>query len=263
MTSPAPLPDLHLLIEVTEGGDCMGHVPALPGLCFRAESPEQLLRNSVGEVVRYAGWLRAESLADISPHAEALIGCIEARRLSDLRVVETERRAGSPVWISGNPAVLFDADREPLPDAAVRANLRFARHVVKRMQVLMAGLTPTELARESAAGRRSPDQTLAHIGDCVWWYCSRLDDSLPEPRQVAGEDPTSRIERLLDSALEQLLRVPFTNRAEVYVPRRFSSADAHEPWTHAKTCRRQAEHVWEHLQGVARARQQADGLEAR
>ena len=62
-----------------------------------------------------------------------------------------------------------------------------------------------------------------------------------------------RIERLLEAARECLLTVPLESRTIVHVPTRFLTKDPHEAWTHAKVCRREAEHMWEHLQTLPQA----------
>ena len=49
-------------------------------------------------------------------------------------------------------------------------------------------------------------------------------------------------------------------RATFHVPTRFPTEDPQECWTHTKVCRRQAEHVWEHLPGLKMA---SNGLGAR
>ncbi|HEY5271218.1 MAG TPA: hypothetical protein VII97_12855 [Anaerolineales bacterium] len=169
-----------------------------------------------------------------------------------VRVVETERRDGSPLWISGNPAVLFDYDRHPLDNTAVTAHLRFARQVMKRIRVMVAVMSPDQREHKPAVQYRSVDETLTHIGNCVWWYCARIDDELPEPDERAEETPMVRIERLLEAAGEYLLAVPLQARTTVHVPSRFLTLDPREAWTHTKVCRRQAEHLWEHLQTLSK-----------
>jgi hypothetical protein len=251
---PRPLArPLDLLIEVAPGGAAFGHIPRLPGLCFRAGDVEQLARVAPAKVAEYARWLAGESLADLTPLAAAAVRLARAGIDSDLQVEERERRDGAPVWISGQPAALFGHDRRPLTDDEVKAHLRFARQVVRRIRLMVSGLADAERAWKPAPDRRSLDETLTHVGNCVWWYCSRLDDALPEPEAIEDEDPMARIGRLLEQAAGFLVRFPLSERAEIRVPARFLTADPREPWTHTKVCRRQAEHLWEHLQGLPRA----------
>jgi predicted RNase H-like HicB family nuclease len=237
-----------LLVEVAPSEGCFAHVPSLPGLCFRACDPEEARRSAPGQIAYYSQWLLAENLVDLTPEVETLVRSARFRNFTRVMVVEKERQVGSPLWISGNPAVLFDHDRNPLGNKAVSAHLRFARQVVKRIRAEISVLSLAQREHKLAAEVRSVDETLTHIGNCVWWYCSRIDDSLPEPDEPAGETPMERIDRLLEAAGEYLPAVPQQARPTVHVPTRFLTKDAGEAWTHTKVCRRQAEHLWEHLQ---------------
>ena len=247
---PYELPAFDLLVEDAGNRGCLGHIPALPGLCFRAGSVVGLERIALARISDYGRWLLAEDLADLTPDTEALVFRVRAGDLSGISVAEAEHLAGSPVWESGNPAVLFERDLLRLSDNVVAAHLLFTRRVLGKMRGLVDPLSPAERARRPAADRRSIDETLKHIGNCVWWYCSRIADELPEPDEPAAEPPLDRIDRLFDVAEAYLLGVPFSARTTVYVPTRFPTSDQHERWTHTKVCRRQAEHVWAHLPGL-------------
>ncbi len=247
MTPKSDRSPFDLLIEDAGTQGCLGHVPALPGLCFRARTAEEAEAIASSRIVEYAAWLRAESMIDLTPETA------NAEGSSGLRIVVAEHVAGAPVWESGNAAVLFRYDLRPLDDRAVAARLRFVRRVLDRMRDAIAPLSASERARRPAPDRRSVDETLEHVGNCVWWYCSRIDDDLPEPDERPGEDPFDRIDRLFDVAEPYLLSVPCAVRSTVHVPTRFPTADPTERWTHTKVCRRQAEHVWAHLPGLSTA----------
>jgi len=254
---PAPARPLDLYVEVAPGGAAMGHVPRLPGLAFRAGDTEQLARVARAKVSEYLRWLAAEHLADLTA-TTAELEKLERIGYGDLiRIAERERVEGAPLWISRQPAALFLVDRYALDDEDVAAIVRFTRQVLRRMRLAVAGLAPAERAWKPAPDRRSLDETLTHVGDCTWWYASRIDDALPEPAAVADEEPIDRAARLLERAAEFLFSVPLSARTTIHVPARFFSADPSEAWTHAKVCRRLAEHAWEHLQGLARAVQMA------
>jgi predicted RNase H-like HicB family nuclease len=242
------LPPFNLLVEVAPGEGCFAHIPALPGLCFRANDPEEAGRIAPGQIANYSQWLLDEELVDLNSEVEALVRGAHIQNFTGIRVVETERREGSPLWISGNPAALFDHDRHLLEDLAVSAHLRFARQVVKRIRAMVDVMPPDQREQKPTAEDRSMDETLTHIGNCVWWYCARIDDELPEPDEPADETPMARIERLFEAAGEYLPAVPHQARMTVHIPTRFLTSDAREAWTHTKVCRRQAEHLWEHLQ---------------
>ena len=110
---PHELLAFDLLAEDAGSRGCLGHIPALPGLCFRAETAAELERIALARIVEYARWLLAEDLADLTPDTEALVSRVRSGDTTGVHVVEMERLAGSPVWISGNPAVLFQHDRCP------------------------------------------------------------------------------------------------------------------------------------------------------
>jgi len=243
-----PTPDrgsFDLLIEDAGTQGCLGHVPALPGLNFRADTATELEKAAPARIREYAQWLSAGGLADLTPET-AEVGS------SGLRIVVAEHLAGAPVWDSGNAAVLFQWDLRPLDDRAVAARLRFVRRVLDRMRELIAPLSSEQRSRRPAPDRRSVDETLEHVGNCVWWYCSRIDDDLPEPEEIPNEDPLDRIDRLFEIAETFLFAVPLSARATVHVPARFPTADPNERWTHTKACPRQAEHAWAHLCGLKR-----------
>jgi len=246
MTSTPDRVSFDLLIEDAGAQGCLAHIPSLPGLCFRASHSEEAKATAPAWIAEYAAWLRAEALTDLTSETSR---CAEIESGSGVQIVVAEHVAGAPVWESGNAAVLFERDLSPLDDAVVRAQLRFTRRVFERVRGGVIRLSKTQRGVRPAPDRRSVDETLEHVGNCVWWYCSRIDDELPEPEEPPDEDPLDRIDRLFEIAEAFLLSVPFCERASVHVPSRFPTADSEERWTHAKVCRRQAEHAWTHFQG--------------
>lgn len=252
-TADVRLPPFDLLVEDVGSQGCLGHVPVLPGCCFRAKNVAGLKNVALARISEYARWLLAVDLGDLTSETATLARRVRTGDLSDIQVIEAERLAGSPVWESGNPAVLFQHDLRPLDAAAVAGHLRFVRRVLEEMRELATPLSSAQRAQRPATDRRSVDETMEHIGNCVWWYCSRIDDELPEPDEPAGESPLDRIDRLFDAAEAHLPAVPFSARTTVHVSTRFPTSDPHERWTHTKVCRRQAEHVWAHLPGLKSA----------
>lgn len=241
---------LDLLVEDAGSLGCLVHIPILPGLCFRVEDGSNIENVALARIPEYARWLLAKGLDDLTPETVLLTQLMQTGSLDNIQVVKAEHMAGAPVWISGNPAVLFQFDLRPLGNDAVAAHLRLTCRVLEQTRKLVTPLSAAQRARRSAADRRSVDETLTHVGNCIWWYCSRIDDELPEPEEPAGESPLDRIDRLFAAAERYLLRVPFSARSAVHVPTRFPTSDRHERWTHTKVCRRQAEHVWAHLPGL-------------
>ncbi len=242
-----------LLVEDAGSLGCLVHIPALPGLNFRVEDTSELKATALEQISRYARWLLAEDLGDLTPETAVvthLTHLVQTSNLANLQVVEAEHVVGAPVWESGNPAVLFQFDHRPLDDDTVVSHLRFTLRVLEKMRELVTSLSPAQRARRPEPNRRSLDGTLTHIGNCIWWYCSRINDALPEPNDVPDESPMGRIARLFPAAESYLLNVPLSARATVYIPTRFPTEDPQERWTHTKVCRRQAEHVWAHLPGL-------------
>ncbi len=250
---PRPARPLVLLIETAPNGAAAGHVPALPGLSLRAGDREQLVRLAGTKVVEYLRWLESEKLADLTPLTQELVKLVTAGFGDEIEVRVREAVAGAPLWLSGEPAAMFVDDRYALTDEEVAAAFRFARQVVRRMRMLTAGLADRQRAWKPAPDRRSLDETLIHLADCAWWYSSRIDDTLPEPGADPEADPAELLAGRLAAAAELLAQVPFDRRLDVHVPARFPSRDPKEPWTHKKVCRREAEHLWEHLLGLPRA----------
>ena len=238
---------LDLLIENAGAQGCLVHVPALPGLSFRARTAAEAKAIASTRIAEYGAWLRTEDLTGLTAETARWT---RTENALDVRVAVAEHVAGGPVWESGNAAVLFERDLQPLGDGAVAAHLRFVRRVLDRMRERVEPLSASDRARRPRPNRRSVDETLEHIGNCVWWYDSRLDDALPEPDDLPGEDPLDRIDRLFAAAEPYLLSIPYSARATIRVPKRFPTNDPDERWTHTKVCRRQAEHVWAHLPGV-------------
>jgi len=245
---PTKLPPFDLLVEVAPIDGCFAHIPALPGLCYRAYDPEGAMRIAQDQIANYLKWLLEKELSDLNPKVFTLASWVNSQNFAGVRVIERERRDGAPLWISGNPTVLFEYDHQPLDDTAVRAHLRFVCQIVKSIRAKVDVMHPDHRGRKPTPQIRSIDETLTHIGNCVWWYCSRIDNELPEPIESADETPMARIERLLEAAKKNLLAIPNQSRTTVHIPTRMLTKDPQEAWTHTKVCRRQAEHMWEHLQ---------------
>ncbi len=241
------LPPLELYIEIAPGEGWFCHIPQLPGLCFRAANQAELNRLTAGYIHKYIKWIIDEKLTDLNGTVAHMAARSNSDREDAFPFILKETKQGSPVWISGNAAAFFSCDLFPLDDSTIRAHLRFTRQVMRRISSIIVPLPESQRTHKAGSEQRSINEMLTHIGNCVWWYCSRLDDELPEPDEPAHEDPLIRIGRLLDQAERYLTSVPASERNTVHIPARFKSIDPNEQWTHTKVCRRQAEHMWEHL----------------
>lgn len=250
------MPDvaLDLLLEYSPGDGAMAHVPDLPGLSFvvaadagdgdAAAWGAAALAAAPAAARAHVAWLRARHGPLPPAEVQAAVG---AARFRLAEVV-----AGAPLWASGNAAALFGRDRVVLDDAAVAVHLRVAERALAEVRTLVASLGAEQLAWRASPERRSLAQTLEHLGNVAWWYAARLDDDWAEPAEPTAEPPGERPLRLLADARHFLLGFAPERRAEVVVPRRYPTRDRDEPWTHAKVCRREAEHALEHLPGVRR-----------
>lgn len=245
-------PVLDLYVEAATGGVCMGHIPTLPGFCFLSESTEKIDPRALEDLTEYGKWLEERELTDLTATARGLVEILSTNGAGAIALRERERIVGAPVWESGNAAALFSVDHRVLADKDVRAHLRFVAEVLTHIRSVVELLTEDQRVRCPAPGRRSLDETLEHIGNCIWWYASRIDDALPEPPDVEHEDPLDRIDRFAVFATDYLLSVPFSERKRVHTPKRFLTKDPNEQWTHAKVCRREAEHAWAHLLSILR-----------
>lgn len=234
---------LDLYVEVAPNGDELVHAPSLPGFSVRVVRGASRDRCVGARLSAYARWLAAAGLA---PR-----GQIDAVRGLDWMVVESV--AGAPVWISGNAAALFSVDRRALSNSEVTDHLDVVAAALSDMASATARLSARGRAHGRRTGGRSIDEALTHVGNCIWWYASRIDDELPEPPEFPGEPPLVRCIRLLADVRPYLLGVPARARARVQVPTRFLTNDPREAWTHAKACRREAEHALDHVEGIRRA----------
>jgi hypothetical protein len=217
----------------------------------------QLTRVAPGKVAEYLKWLAAERCADLTPAVGEWSALVSGGFAAEIELRIREELPGAPVWLSGEPAALFQSDRYALTDDEVAAHIHFGRQVIRRMRIAVAGLPPGQRRWKPAPDRRSLEETLSHLADCAWWFTSRLDDDLPEPAPDPDRPVLERLTDALDAAEERLLAVPLDRRLAVHVPTRLNTSDPREPWTHRKVCRREAEHLWEHLQGLPRAVQMA------
>jgi predicted RNase H-like HicB family nuclease len=240
-------PSVDLLIEIAPGEGCFGHIPSLPGLCFRANNREELVDDAPSHIRNYIKWMTDEHLTNLNPVIAFLAEQMSLNPSMEIQLVEKERREGAPVWISGNPVVLFDYDLRPMDNGTILAYLNITQQILKGITEIVKTLPQSERTKKPSLQQRSIDEMLTHIGNCIWWYCSRIDDELAEPDEFNQEPHLARINRLFESAFKYIISVPPSKKTIVHTPTRFKTNDPNEQWTHTKVCRREAEHAWEHL----------------
>lgn len=218
----------------------MAHWVGSPGCCWIDSDRDSLLRRAASEAGRYAAW-RISWQPGFSPPSGAG------------RVLEEARTAGGPVGASGSPMAIFAHDRAPVLSAVAGESFDVAVHAWTDIVRLIGGLNPAERSVPPSAGRRTIEQTLEHLGNCFWWYCSRIDEGLPEWPN-AGLSFEARAGVFLWQARAWCLERAGTRGSGVTetVPTRYPTDDPAERWTLGKVVRRQAEHLWEHLATVER-----------
>jgi predicted RNase H-like HicB family nuclease len=225
---------VRVYLEIAPGSDggAAAHAPTLAGLVGFGWDERRALRDLDRAADLYHAVLRRQGLAS-GPPGEHLFWR-PARRVP-----------GQPFWLSGHATALLPPDRVPPSDRRIRRVMR----IVRALQAEHLGRldrAPRQWGR-STSRHRTPEQTLVHMGDCAWWYCSRVDDRLPEPGRECPDEPRARLAHLLDFAERWLLDLVPRARGRVVVPRRFPSSDPNERWTAGKVLRRLAEHQFEHL----------------
>lgn len=246
---------IQLYLELEPGGAGVAHVPDIPGCHYPGGDRDHLVGRASAEVGRYLDWCASHGLGDLDARVSAIV---KARRKAVqasgpalvLRVAE--EKPGSAMSADDGPAALFDRDREPLEDAAVHAHFRVVRAAYEEIARLLNPLDPGDLARKPGDGSSSLEEVLDHVGSGLWWISSRLSDELPEPGGECPGHGLARIQCLIPWAESYLLSVPAERRSDVVVPSRFPSRDPGEAWTFGKVCRRQAEHIVEHLGAISR-----------
>lgn len=226
---------IDLLVERSaKGGPWMAHWVGGTGCCWIENDRDALIQQAAAETARYVSWRRAWD-----SHFPLASG--------EARILEAMQTAGGPVGASGSPMALFARDRAPAVSRDVVESFDVANHAWNDITTLIDRLGPTQWSTPPSHGKRTIEETLEHLGNCFWWYCSRIDDELPEWPD-AGLPQEERADAYLRLAREWCLERVAAKGAIVSpnVPKRYQTDDPLEEWTFAKVIRRQAEHLWEH-----------------
>jgi len=242
---------IQLYLELSPGGQTgIAHVPDIPGCHFAGATREDLVGRASAEVSRYLDWCAAHGLGDLDARVAAIVKARKKAVAASgpalvLRVAE--EKEGDVGRENDAPSALFDRDHESPDDPSIHAHFRVVRAAYEEMARLVNAADERDLAARPGDGSASPAETLDHIGDGLWWLCSRIADDLPEPGADCPAHGLARIQCLIPWAEAWMLSIPAERRADVVVPARFPSRDHAEAWTFGKVCRRQAEHMVDHL----------------
>jgi hypothetical protein len=235
---------IDLLVERSAGGGpWMAHWVGGAGCCWVDGDHDTLIRRAAAEAGRYTEWRRAWQ-PGFGPPAGAV------------RIIEELQTAGGPVGSSGSPMALFARDCAQVAISHVIEAFDVADHAWADIERRIARLGPTRRSTAPSAGKRSIEETLEHLGNCFWWYCSRIDDGLPDWPDAGLSYEARAGAYLLNARAWCIERAggggPAASGTKAVVPTRYPTDDPAEQWTLAKVIRRQAEHLWEHLGAVAR-----------
>jgi hypothetical protein len=238
---------IRIYLEHAPSGGGVAHLPGLPGDSFRFHNRDEILLRAIEECTAYFRWLKAKNI--LAPLA--LAAPEEQPALSRATVVEEQ--AGREIWESGTAAVMFECDLGLVDDEWIRRHFIVIQTALEDLVSRALAVPQEEWDTPAEPGKRTLREQLIHVGNAVWWYCSRVDDTVPEPEGEDGDqtpDPPGRILRLTEWALHWCLGLDRDHREQIQRPTRFLSDDPEELWTLGKVLRRLAEHSIEHLRAM-------------
>lgn len=238
-------------LEIGSSGECMAHVPNLPGCFTRASNQPEALAAMPNAIRAYQAWLRE--------HGE------DVPALTDpvtLQVAETS--TGFVPFKRGDRAALFTPDRAPIHRDEMGIYFRRAAYMRADLLSLVRDLSDDALDWKADQESMSIRQILRHIGSAEEWYVSRLVDpeNLPPEWEHDDELPIfDFLEMERRTVLDRLLRLTDRELGEVFYPTRWTD-HPDEPWTARKALRRLLEHErehFDHIQGLLIAARAARG----
>jgi predicted RNase H-like HicB family nuclease len=226
---------IQICLERGQDGPWMGHWPRLPGCCWIRPTHAACLAAAMNEILAWVAFL------DEQPAPDSGL----PRPAGDDTAQAAEERTGQAgvVGESGAAMALFDIDGHP---PGLNTLWPVVMTTAAAITALAGTVEPGNWNSRPHPNRRSLDDVFRHLGNCLWWYCSRLDDTLPEWPD-GGLTPLERFNNFLPLARQYYAEWPADRIQQVTVPHRYPSADPAEPWQYGKSLRRQAEHLREHL----------------
>ncbi len=226
-------------LEVGPGGECLAHLPALPGCVARAAGREEALAALPTAAREHLAWLRRHGEPAPDFTADPVFEVVGVS-------------SGYGPFSRGDRAALFPPDRAPLGRDELEGYIRLAGYARADLLALVRDLPAETLDWRPGAEAMSIRRILRHVGDAEQWYVSRLvnpetlppewdhDDALPLDEFLAMERRT---------AIDRLRRLTDRELADVVCPARWTS-HPDEPWTARKVLRRLLEHELEHTRHV-------------
>lgn len=248
MKRPRPFV-IRIYVENTPTGEGVAHLPSLPGDSFRFRTRDEILLRAIEECGAYIRWVKSKNIAA----SLALTGPEIADGPALSRATVVEELPGRPIWESGTASVMFECDLGLVDEERIRRHFVVIQAALEDLVARAQAVPSDQWDVAPSEGKRTLRETLVHVGDSVWWYCSRIDDEIPEPQGEDGSqtsDPAGRIVRLTDWALSWCLSLNAEKREQIQRPTRYLSDDPEELWTLGKVLRRLAEHSVEHLRAM-------------
>jgi hypothetical protein len=225
--------NIGIFLERGPEGPWMGHLAGLAGCCWIRDSREACIAASQSERLRFAAFLAERGI-------DTGFECGESASVECLEEVHT---LGGAVGESGSAMALFASDADTVYISVYWPRvLCLAESIVETA----SSIDVSRWAIRPVPGRRSLEEVFEHLGNCVWWYCSRIDDALAD-WEDAGLSFKERFLAFLPLAEDFYRRYPPERASSAFVPKRHPAEDPLEPWNFGKSLRRQGEHLWEHL----------------
>ncbi len=225
---------IEIQLEQGPKGMCMGHWMGSRGCCWLGNTPREVVNNSEKEIEIFLEFLKKWDQG------------IEIPDLWEIKAGEFVRNSAGEVGTSGSPMALFSLDKNEISKKNVEETFRIAGYIRQGIKNRVEALSREELEFQPEPNRRSIQKTLQHIGNTVWWYCSRIDQNL-EQWPDKGLNDFDRIEFFFEKAREFLVgKIEEGKTNRVYIPTLYPTLDPGEKWTARKVLRRQVEHFWEH-----------------
>lgn len=225
---------IEIQLEQGPRGMCMGHWAGSWGCCWLGNTSREVVNNSKKEVEKF---IRFRKKWDPG---------IEIPEPGEIKVAEFVRNSAGEVGASGAPMALFSSDKNELSKRNVEEAFTVTGYIRQEIENRVEGLSKEEFEFQPNSNRRSLQETLQHIGNTVWWYCSRIDQKVDQWADN-NLNELNRIEFFHEKARIFLLeKIKEGESNKVYIPTLYPTLDPGEKWTARKVLRRQVEHLWEH-----------------
>jgi hypothetical protein len=170
-------------------------------------------RKTFASAVDWPGWCRSggdeesalQTLSDYIPrYAQLLHSCeiefITPKEVFDFKV--TERLEGNTTTDFGAPAIILDADREPIDQIALERSLKILQACWQAFDNATYLAKGKALRKGPRGGGKDLDKIIEHILEADRGYLSRLAWKHKRESEIAPIDELSRTRQAIQDALE-------------------------------------------------------------